>query len=434
MTTNLVVMKRLIPLCILIAATLLLDSCKKEGCTDPMADNYDPEAVKDDNSCLISYCEGGCPSNEEVVAGFMYSDVTWTADHVYVIKGKVFVEDGVTLTIEAGTVVKFSEGTGTLSSGLIVKRGGKINAIGTPQMPIIFTSVLDNIESGEASGTSLSSADRGLWGGIILCGKAPISDEQSDIWAEVQNLPIESETYYGGNDPNDDSGIMQYVSIRHSGTFLGAAQNYSGLAIAGVGAQTEISNIEIFGGAGDGLKLLGGTVNVENIAVGFQTDNAIEIDKNYAGTVSNFTIVSDGNSINAVKVGGPEGTTYTSGMFNLNHGEIINVGSTLLTCRFEDRAQGVIEEVNFDSKIQLEALYDNSCSTHLESAFTHLTNSSPTLTFVNCEHQGVQVIANCTVSINDQTVVENALINSAAVGCNLNVFDGWSILAALGYF
>ncbi|MCK9168100.1 MAG: hypothetical protein M0O94_06020, partial [Bacteroidales bacterium] len=94
-------------------------------------------------------------------------DAAWTNDHVYLLNGFVYLEEG-TLTIEAGTVVKGMAvpTTGDNASALIITQGARIEAIGTPTAPIIFTAEFDDIEDP----ADLDETDRGLWGGLILLG------------------------------------------------------------------------------------------------------------------------------------------------------------------------------------------------------------------------------------------------------------------------
>ncbi len=73
-------------------------SCKKKGCTDPNAPNYDAEAQKDDGSCEDPVT--GTTENEVIVSGAITSNTTWTANNVYVLINKVVVDNGATLTIE----------------------------------------------------------------------------------------------------------------------------------------------------------------------------------------------------------------------------------------------------------------------------------------------------------------------------------------------
>ena len=132
--------------------TLGTVSCKKDGCTDETATNYDSKAKKDDGSCVYEETPVAGTVNK---AGNITANETWTADNIYILTGKVVVNSGVTLTIQPGTIIKGAEGTGTLASALVVAQGGKLNAAGTAALPIIFTSVLDNITVGKLTGTNL---------------------------------------------------------------------------------------------------------------------------------------------------------------------------------------------------------------------------------------------------------------------------------------
>ena len=92
------------------------------------------------------------PVENIVVSGVISENQTWTADNIYELSGRVIVADGVTLTIQPGTLIKGHEGQGVSASALMIARGGKIDAVGTPQKPIIFTSILDEIQPGETDG------------------------------------------------------------------------------------------------------------------------------------------------------------------------------------------------------------------------------------------------------------------------------------------
>lgn len=202
--------------------------------------------------------------------------VTWTADKSYTLDGFVFVNDGQVLTIEPGTVIRGKTGQGENASALIIARGGKIIAEGTREEPIIFTSEGDDLEG------SVPLEARGLWGGVIILGNAP-------IWYDLPEATIEGLPYYeprgvfGGFQPDDDSGIMKYVSIRHGGTNIGEGNEINGLTLAGVGSKTTIDYIEIISNEDDGLELFGGCVNVKHIFVAFCGDDAYDYDLGYSG-------------------------------------------------------------------------------------------------------------------------------------------------------
>ena len=104
--------------------------------------------------------------------------------------GRVIVADGVTLTIQPGTIIKGREGQGVSASALMIARGGKLNAVGTAEKHIIFTSILDDIKVGELEGSNLTENDKGKWGGLVILGKAPISYSGA-LEAQIEGVPAE---------------------------------------------------------------------------------------------------------------------------------------------------------------------------------------------------------------------------------------------------
>lgn len=425
-------MKKTKSILVLAMVALFLFSCKKEGCTDPTALNYSEEAKKDDGSC--KYPTAG--ENTKIVTGHITENTTWTADKIWELAGKIVVEDGVTLTIEPGTIIKGREGTGTLASALIVAKGGKIMAEGTASQPIVFTSVLDNIKVGESSGSNLDTDDSGLWGGVILLGKAPVSSNTGDDIAQIEGIPT-SENYgsYGGNDSQDNSGVLKYVSIRHCGALIGAGNEINGLTLGGVGSGTTIENIEILGTIDDGIELFGGTVDVENVLVYHQGDDGIDIDQNYAGRVANFTVVSGANSGSGLEIDGPEGSTHTGGLFILENGTLTGVSKT---ADFKSRAQGTIINVTM-GVIEIAASYETDCSTVKEDAFAHLMDANPTLIFTNSSYDAYEVYTKsvdgsggaCGVPAADNTIPSSVLSSSTSATGNTTQFS-WSWTAQKG--
>lgn len=223
--------------------------------------------------------------------------VTWTNDKNYLISGFVFVNDGQTLTIEPGTVVRAKTGQGSLASALIVARGGHIIAEGTVSEPIIFTVEGDDLEG------SIPLASRGLWGGLIILGHAPVNTSTGEDM--IEGIPLsEPRGVYGGFDEDDNSGILRYVSIRHGGTNIGEGNEINGLTLGGVGRQTIVDHVEVIANQDDGVEFFGGTVNCKNIVVSYCSDDAFDLDQGYRGKCQFLLGIMDGNSDKGIECSG----------------------------------------------------------------------------------------------------------------------------------
>ena len=124
------------------------------------------------------------------VEGDIATDVVWTADNTYYLNNQAFVKDGVTLTIEAGTEIlgryDANYSADNPAPCLVVEQGGKVIAQGTVDAPITFRSELSEDDPNYGNG-------RGLWGGLIINGRAPIANEGGT--AAVEGL---TGVLYGG--------------------------------------------------------------------------------------------------------------------------------------------------------------------------------------------------------------------------------------------
>ena len=211
-----------------------------------------------------------------VTDGDIQGNVTWTADNIYVLNGFVFVDDGETLTIEPGTVIKGKPGQAENASALIVARGGKIFANGTPTKPIIFTAEADQLNG------NLPLDARGLWGGVIILGRARLNTATGE--GQIEGIPTtEPRGAYGGQDDADNSGVLRYVSVRYGGTNIGAGNEINGVTFGGVGNGTRVEYIEVFNNDDDGFEWFGGTVNCKYLVSAFNGDDAFDYDEGYRG-------------------------------------------------------------------------------------------------------------------------------------------------------
>ena len=205
----------------------------------------------DSNTATVSVSIAG----DFVLKGDITSKRTLTADNVWTLDGAVFVLDGGELVIPAGTIIKAKAGQDTDASYLAIARGGKIDAQGTADKPIVMTTVADDIEPGEKFGSSLTVDNRGLWGGLIVLGKAPSSFKGDVSEFAIEGVPGDDDRgLYGGSDAADNSGIMKYISIRHGGALIGADNEINGLTLGGVGTGTVIDHIEVVANVDDGIE------------------------------------------------------------------------------------------------------------------------------------------------------------------------------------
>ncbi|MCH1510584.1 MAG: hypothetical protein L7T84_15360 [Akkermansiaceae bacterium] len=263
-------------------------------------------------------------------------------DQIFHIDTAVFVGDLTgatrpTLTITPGTVIAASgstTGTNGLDVGtLVITRDGKIDAAGTAENPIVFTSVEEaefihaiDIDGVDGINTTKPDpvVDGGLWGGVIILGNAPINfyDSATNNLGEnsVEGFATNAagdNILYGGNDPGDNSGILRYASLRFGGFEFALDEEINGLTMGGVGAGTTIDHIEVVGNTDDGFEWFGGTVNTSHLFALYCQDESFDLDEGHQGThqfwfavQSNFsdygTEADGGNKTGAgVKTGNP---------------------------------------------------------------------------------------------------------------------------------
>jgi hypothetical protein len=402
---------------------------------------YISSCNSDDSTVIIP------DTQNEIVTGLISSSTTWTADKIYELAGRVVVDGGATLTIEAGTIIKGRTGSGSLASALIVAKGAKIEAVGTAAAPIIFTSILDDIEIGQLVGSNLTKTDNSKWGGLIILGDAPISAEDGDTQASIEGIPADdSFGLYGGSNATDDSGTLKYVSIRHGGSLIGEGNEINGLTLGGVGSGTEISYLEIFATLDDGIECFGGTVNISNALVFWQGDDGVDLDQNYAGTFDNFAVFH-GTGVGTdegLEIDGPEGSTNTTGLFTLKNGSVVNDGIDGSAADLKSKAQGTLTNIKFSgyssAVIKVRASYQNNCADAKTDALTHLTGVNPTLVLSTTEFGSVSVYTaskdganvDCTVKPADQAAAETKAVSAPATGADITVFDNWTAASVLG--
>ena len=359
--------------------TLLIIACSEE---DPVIEYVIvTETVTETNTDEVD------PFADSTLEGNITENKTLDASKIWLIKGRVSVIDGTTLTIPAGTIIKAASGTGADASTLIVARGGKMIANGTADNPIIMTAAADNIEVGGTypeSGPALNVDTRGLWGGLLILGKAPCSFKSDVTELQIEGIPTsDTNGLYGGSVADDNSGSFQYISIRHGGAEIGEGNEINGLTLGGVGSGTTVNQIEVLGNVDDGIEFFGGTVKATNLLVWGQGDDAIDIDQGYAGTIDGALVVLTAASDHGFEIDGPEGSA--PGRFTLKNATVIGAtddcdaeGVDGEMADFRKGATGDILNILFKD-------FAGGKDVELDASADASTYTAGTLTFVNID-------------------------------------------------
>ncbi|MDR2912548.1 MAG: hypothetical protein LBV38_04510 [Alistipes sp.] len=190
--------------------------------------------------------------------------ITLDATKTYDLSGNLFVEDGATLIIPAGTRIEASAG---FESYILVLQGGKIEIAGTAAAPVTMT----------AKGATAA----GAWGGLVINGKAPLAG------GGTASTEINSDYEYGGTDEADNSGSITYLTLEYTGAKNSANIEHNGLTLNGVGNGTKIENVFVPNSADDGIEFFGGSVNVTNLLVINSDDDMFDFTQGYTGTLTN---------------------------------------------------------------------------------------------------------------------------------------------------
>ena len=380
--------------------------------------------------------------SEFAVSSNIVTNTTWVTGNTYVLENRIAVVDGVTLTIEPGVIIKGQVGSGSNATALVIARGGKIMAEGTASAPIIFTSIADEIEAGQIESPNVLPTRGGLWGGLIVLGKAPISADADAV--QIEGIPpSDTNGLYGGTDASDNSGVIRYVSIRHGGANIGEGNEINGLTLGGVGAGTTIDYVEIVGNQDDGIEPFGGTVNVNNLLVWNVGDDSFDCDQAYSGTIDNFIGILGPDSDHGLELDGPEGSA--DGSYTLRNGSIKG---------HPDATGGEYADLRSGAKCTLDNIYffnfqtgsdfelDNNgvaqnylngeiSLTNLQFNVSHLTEGNRTIADIIIEKTGdEETLLDVFTTVPLPASV--AVVTTPTVGVDKSKFASWTWADAAG--
>ena len=234
---------------------------------------------------------GGSTTGQTItLQGRISADTLLRKENTYILKGLVYMVGNKTMTIQAGTTIKGSF-SGTDVAALIITRGSKINAIGTPDAPIVFTSSAPNPQSGD-------------WGGIVICGKAAINTSFNGInglyqvEGGVDNA--NGDGLAGSGDAttptpvnDDNSGTLSYVRIEYAGYAFQPDKEVNSLTMACVGSGTTIDHVQTTYAKDDAFEWFGGTVNARYLIAYKTQDDDFDTDNGFSGKIQFGLIIRD---------------------------------------------------------------------------------------------------------------------------------------------
>ena len=265
-------------------------------------------------------CGGACSQScenlrylEGEIFGRMYLEKRFD----YVLTGPLIVRDQASLEFPAGTHLKVQADVGAY---IAVVQGGSIFSWGKPDSPVTISSNAPEPSAGD-------------WGGIIICGQAPLES------AERKFTPI-GNYYYGGNNPNDGSGSLRYLKIEHAGAVYNEEFNFSALSLYGTGRLTPMHHIWVDDVLHNGVEISGGNIEVDNLVVTRAQQNALTITSNWGGEADQLFLHQSGN--NGIKVHDPALANTISSSFTLSKISIndastaaIGISSQLSSANFD---------------------------------------------------------------------------------------------------
>ncbi len=222
-------------------------------------------------SCSQNDDDGGSDivtPGQEVLSGDLTVNTTLDASIAYRLEGALRVQNGVTLTIPAGTTITAdaaAAGADATEVYIAILQGAKIDVQGVPSNPVIMTS---------------TDGEPGDWGGLTICGYAS-STAGTDVKAEVGNFN------YGGSNDSDNSGSIKNLVVRGTGAQIDSESQYNGISFYSVGSETVVENIAVIDGADDGVEFYGGSVSVKNLYLENNQDDSIDWTEGWNGTVEN---------------------------------------------------------------------------------------------------------------------------------------------------
>jgi hypothetical protein len=258
--------------------------------------------------CVYKQAFTACPAGTTAVAGqartcqlptAISSNLRLTNDATYIIRGATAVGSGfgsngtasdgqiatrATLTIDPGTRLQGSGAAGSLDY-LLINAGSRIVAEGGVQAPIVFTGPTET---------------PGTWGGIVIAGQAVANNcvVAGTTLAGSCQFEAGAAIRYGGNNPDDSSGVLRYVQVRNGGQVIATDREFNSVTLLAVGRGTVIDHVQTHAGIDDGFEMFGGSVNLRYVVATATEDDSFDFDNGYNGKIQ-FAYGRSGGAVNS---------------------------------------------------------------------------------------------------------------------------------------
>lgn len=213
---------------------------------------------------LATSCEKSSndPNNEDdnLLSGELTENRTLQRGQTYYLNGGYHVKADATLYIEPGVTVIAKDDN--IVDYILIEQGAKIDAQGTANEPIVLTS---------------ERKEHGAWGGVHICGYAPINVKGTVSKSEIGDAP------YGGDNANDNSGVLRYIRLEYAGYSFSEEKEANGFTFYGVGNGTVAEYLEAYKGSDDGFEWFGGTLNCKYLVSYDNTDDLFDWTEGWSG-------------------------------------------------------------------------------------------------------------------------------------------------------
>lgn len=262
---------------------------------DGVIDSLDVDALRiyvTGGDPLFDICTGpgpdqaGCPG--PVTLGSpsptsITSNTTWPAGCQIILGGTVTVETppggpATVLTIEPGAIIKGATGTTVANpSALIFELGSRIDAVGNPAQPIIFTST-----------AAPGARSKGDWGGVVFNGRGTVNGPGCTFTSE--GLPFS----FGGCEADYNAGIAKFARFEMAGLDFSLNNELNIFTMNGIGTQTDFSFLEAVNGDDDCFEWFGGTSNHDHMVAAACGDDAFDWQLGFTGSIQHGIYIQNG--------------------------------------------------------------------------------------------------------------------------------------------